>query len=95
MTVRTARWGAGLLLVLCGLPRTAGADVASAERQIADVAEDVVALAREANVRLGEDRARYVEEKLADADMFFRLGFYEEAGVMYLDIVENYPEWAL
>ncbi|MBN1770019.1 MAG: tetratricopeptide repeat protein [Deltaproteobacteria bacterium] len=88
----TARWGAGLLLVLCGVPRPAAADVAGAERRIQDVAQDVANLAREANVRLSEDRARYVEEKLADADMFFRLGFYEEAGVMYLDIVENYPE---
>lgn len=92
MRCRTARWGAGLLLVWCGLPRVAAADVAAAERQIADAAQDVTNLAREASVRLGEDRVHYVEEKLADADMFFRLGFYEEAGVMYLDIVENYPE---
>jgi TolA-binding protein len=92
MSGRAARWGAGLFLVCCGLPRPAGADVAATERRIADVAQDVSALAREANVRLGEDRARYVEEKLADADMFYRLGFYEEAGVLYLDIVENYPD---
>ncbi len=92
MTGPTARWGAGLLLVLCGLPRAAGADAAAAERRIAEVAQDVTALAREANLRLGEDRAHYVEEKLADADMFYRLGFFEEAGVLYLEIVENYPE---
>jgi TolA-binding protein len=92
MTRSTALAGAVLLAALALPARTASADVAAAERQIQDAATDIANLAREANVRIGEDRTQYVEEKLADADMFFRLGFYEESSVLYLDIVENYPD---
>ena len=88
----SARLRAGLLVALAFAPRAAVADVGEAQRQIGQASTDVASLAREANVRIGEDRAQYVEEKLADADMFFRLAFYEEASVLYLDIVENYPD---
>ncbi|MBI5499426.1 MAG: tetratricopeptide repeat protein [Deltaproteobacteria bacterium] len=82
--------GAVLLATLAAGP--AVADLAATQGRIQDAATDVANLAREANVRVGEDRTQYVEEKLADADMFFRLAFYEEASILYLDIVENYPD---
>ena len=82
--------GAVLLAVLGATP--AAADIPAAQRSIQTASNDVANLAREVNVHVGADRNQYVEEKLADADMFFRLGFYEEASILYLDIVENYPD---
>jgi TolA-binding protein len=92
MHLRAALWWAGLLPVLLSGGAAVRADVAESEAQIRQLAADVTDLAREANVQLAENRTQYVEEKLADADMFFRLGFYEEASTLYLDIVDNYPE---
>ncbi|MDI7266969.1 MAG: tetratricopeptide repeat protein [Myxococcota bacterium] len=87
----TGRAAAACAALLAAFPAPSRADLAAREAEVRGLAVDVAALAREAGVRIDEDRSRQVEERLADGEMFFRLRFWEEAGILFLDIVENHP----
>ena len=41
--------------------------------------------------RISEDKSK-IENRIADGEMFFRLKDYERAAIVYMDIVENYPQ---
>ncbi|MET0387401.1 MAG: tetratricopeptide repeat protein [Polyangiales bacterium] len=71
--------------------RAAAQDLASANKQLVSI-ESAVAVLNKAPLRGSELRsATYVEERLTDGELFFRLHDYVRASIILTDIVERYP----
>jgi len=69
-------------------------DLAQAGRDLSDV-ELAAQQLREYPLRSAELRSpTYVEERLTDGELFFRLQDYVRASIIFTDIVENYPKHA-
>ena len=69
----------------------ASAQLASVGRQLEDVAGEITQLERD---RLEVSQLRsptYVEERLTDGELFYRLHDYLRASIIFTDLVENHP----
>jgi tetratricopeptide (TPR) repeat protein len=98
-------WGeparlARLLVVLTILPAASAARLATAQdleragRDLSDI-ELAAEQLRASPLRSAELRSpTYVEERLTDGELFFRLQDYVRASIIFTDIVENYPKHA-
>lgn len=89
------RCAAGLAGMLLLAPSALGQDLESTGRSIAEIQN---AAQRLASQRLSQDarlRSRtFVEERLADGQLFFNLRDYVRASIIFTDIVDNYPTHA-
>lgn len=99
MRPRSAHLGATSIVValmsavsLGGLPRLARAqDLNAPSRELVSI-EQSLSLMRRAPVRGSELRSpTYVEERLTDGELFYRLHDYVRASIILTDIVERYP----
>lgn len=90
------RLGTALRLVaalVVAAPATAALaqDVTGLSRQLVEVEADAEQLLRQP-VRRGPRRsATFVEERLTDGELFYRLQDYVRASIILSDIIENYP----
>lgn len=92
--IRLALVAVGCLVCtpLAGGSVARGQDLASAERSVAAIeraSADLLA------VPMSEQplrSANWAEERLAEAEMYFRLGDYQRSGLLLTDLVENHPE---
>jgi tetratricopeptide (TPR) repeat protein len=89
-------WLPAALLVLAlsvSIHNPAGAqDLTSTSREVSDV-ETLANQLRQAPLRGSELRsATYVEERLTDGELFFRLEDYVRASIIFTDIVENHAK---
>jgi len=75
-----------------GPTRARGQDVNAASKELVSI-EQSLSLLRRAPVRGSELRSpTYVEERLTDGELFFRLHDYVRASIILTDIVEKYPK---
>ena len=97
MTPRTARLSALLVAttLLCGARTTARAQaLTTASRELTDIEARTRQL-RAPALRGSDMRSpTYVEERLTDGELFFRLKDYVRASIILIDIVDNYPKHA-
>ena len=78
-----------ILLPLCASAQSQG-NLDRVAQDLASLEEDVETLERSLR---SEDlgRPRHIEERLTDAELLFNMQDYARASVLYLDVVENYP----
>ena len=79
-------------LLLGVAPRASAQSVAQLRSELTDIEGQTAALSREP---LRADRRRsptYVEERLTDGELYFRLQDYSTAVIVFTDIVENYSD---
>jgi TolA-binding protein len=96
MAPRLARLPLGVLTLslLAGAPVARAQDLAQAGRDLSDV-ELAAQQMLESPLRSSELRSpTYVEERLTDGELFYRLRDYVRASIIFTDIVENYPKHA-
>ncbi len=80
---------AGLLLV-SGAPSFVEAQVQAVGRQLADIEGRLAQLERD-RLRVSQLRSpTYVEERLTDGELFYRLHDYLRASIIFTDLVENH-----
>lgn len=83
----------GILLLSLGVPSFGSAqDLRALNRELTDMEGDLESLAR---VPLRAEAVRsptYVEERLTDGELYYRLRDYMRASIIFTDIVENYPQ---
>jgi len=84
-----------ILWSLCSAPRALRAqDLAAANRELVSI-EAGLGVLRKAPLRGAELRsATYVEERLTDGELYFRLHDYVRASIILTDIVERFPKHA-
>lgn len=85
---------AALLLLLGGLPFGSGASAQSVEQVTAEIVDLEGDARRLTGQPLRRSRLRsetFIEERLADGELFYRLQDYIRASIIFTDIVENYP----
>jgi len=81
--------------VAVGAPVTATAqDLEAARKSLADIEQATEQLTRTPLRRAQLRSATFVEERLADGELFYRLRDYVRASVLLTDIVDNYPQHA-
>ena len=96
MHSRSAAWLAwlastpGWLLLLPALG--AAQAIAPTLHDLADIEGDVAQLRHSPLRRAQTLSPTYVEERLADGELFYRLQDYVRASVIFTDIVDNYPQ---
>ena len=84
------------LVVLCGsLPSAAVAqDLDAITRETTSIEGQVDALVREPLEEQGRRSATFVEERLTDGELFYRLQDFVRASIIFTDIVDNHREHA-
>jgi TolA-binding protein len=89
------RWMVSTFVVLASVEARAHAqDVDAASRDLAEV-ESAAASLRTAPLRGSDLRSpTYVDERLTDGELFYRLQDYVRASIIFTDIVEHYPQHA-
>ncbi len=81
----------GVLAVLL-LPNLAGAQsVEALNRELTDIEGKLGELTREPLTQTNTRSATFVEERLTDGELFYRLQDYLHASIIFTDIVDNYP----
>ncbi|MGF1467785.1 MAG: tetratricopeptide repeat protein [Sandaracinaceae bacterium] len=88
-----ARWlAAGALGVALASSSPALAQgVSSVTREVVDLEGETARLLREPLRRSRMRSATFVEERLIDGELFYRLQDYVRASIIFTDIVDNYP----
>ena len=87
------------LLVLCSCASAlgtsevaAGQDLTRVARELTDVEGETRRLAGEPLQRSRMRSRTFVEERLTDGELFYRLQDYVRASIIFTDIVDNYPQ---
>lgn len=84
----------GGVLALRGAASAGAQDVQKASHELANI-EVAAAQLKAAPLRSAQLHSpTFVEERLTDGELFFRLQDYVRASIIFTDIVENYPEHA-
>jgi TolA-binding protein len=82
------------VLLLCAAVRAQAQDLGRASRDLSDV-ELAAQQMYNSPLRSAELRSpTYVEERLTDGELFYRLKDYVRASIIFTDIAENYPKHA-
>jgi len=89
---RRSLFGATALACVCAFLAPASAqDVERLQRELTDIEGDLSAL-RGLNLQPTTQRSpTFVEERLTDGELFYRLQDYLRASIIFTDIVDNYP----
>ncbi len=92
---RAQRVGHGIILALCLVtsiaPKAAAQDAAPADRELTDLESDTQRLmARKVRPNALKSDT-FVEERLADGELYLRLEDYLRAAILLTDIVDHYP----
>ena len=83
-------WGALAVLLF---PNLAGAQsVEALNRELTDIEGKLGELTREALTQSNVRSPTFVEERLTDGELFYRLQDYLHASIIFTDIVDNYPQ---
>ena len=90
---RECSLGVAALAGLCVVQAQAAhaQDARKIERELRDLETDVRALVAEPLTKDSTRTATYVEERLTDGELFYRLQDYVRASIILSDIVEHYP----
>jgi tetratricopeptide (TPR) repeat protein len=84
-----------LLTALCGwTPPVLAEDVEAIKISLGDIETQVLQLSTAPLTRSKLPSATYVEERLTDGELFYRLQDYVRASIILTDIVERYPNHA-
>jgi tetratricopeptide (TPR) repeat protein len=95
MAPRAARLTAlGLATALLGSASARADDQASVSRELVDIEQSVSQLKAAPLRGSGVHSPTYVEERLTDGELFYRLHDYVRASIILTDIVEHYPNHA-
>lgn len=91
---RPAPLARGLLLAaLLSAPWPAAAqDLTALNRELTDVEGDFAALLRDRLQATAQRSPTYVEERLTDGELYYRLRDYVRASIIFTDIVDNFPQ---
>ncbi len=81
------------VLVLVSLaPRASAQNIEQITQVVVDIEGDAARLTHEPLRRTQRHSPTFVEERLTDGELFYRLQDYVRASIIFTDIVENYPE---
>ena len=83
-----------LVSVLATSTRSSAQDLAPTTRDVSDLETAASQLSKLPLNRSELRSATYVEERLTDGELFYRLQDYVRASIIFTDIVENFPQHA-
>lgn len=89
--LRAVLWLAAVFLV-AGRAPAAAQDLRKVAREVTHIEGDAQQLASSPLRRSRLRGANYVEERLTDGELFYRLQDYVRASIIFTDIVENHPK---
>jgi len=80
------------IAMLAGTPAWAQPGLRRVERAVDELNETATGLSGTFLRETDSRSPQYVETRLTDAELFYRLRDYTRASIMFLDLVENYPD---
>src|SRR5690606_15176788 len=81
-----------LALIVLSVPRASAQTVEQIAQEVIDIEGRAARLAREPLRRTHRRSPTFIEERLTDGELFYRLRDYVRASIIFTDIVENYRE---